>query len=346
MKIKDQNRLVFLLMVEIYAVFGYISSMKTTATRKRGKVRDYDAAWKDVIETHFEPFMQFFYPHIHKDIDFSIAPEILSQELRKIEPSSKLGKRRADILIKVSLKNGKTRCIFIHIEVQGQADSNFPLRMFIYYYRIFEKYLDQGVEIISLALLTDKDPDYLPDSYSCGGWGFSLNLKYPLVKVIDYQEDEEKKKQLETSTNPMALAVRAQLNSFKTMKGQHQKTFDIKYDLIRQFIVNGYDKNFIKSFYYFIDLIFILPRSYERQLFKKIEQLEEEHNMPGVTSWEKIAKDDGKKIGKELGKELGKQIANEKNARVLLKRGVAIDIIAESTGFSKEELKKLAETSH
>ena len=32
---------------------------------------DYDSAWKDVIEELFEPFMEFFFPEAHRDIDFS-----------------------------------------------------------------------------------------------------------------------------------------------------------------------------------------------------------------------------------------------------------------------------------
>ena len=38
---------------------------------------DQDSAWKDVIEGLFEPFTEFFFPPIHKDIDFSKGIEIL-----------------------------------------------------------------------------------------------------------------------------------------------------------------------------------------------------------------------------------------------------------------------------
>ncbi|MGD2084935.1 MAG: sugar phosphate nucleotidyltransferase [Candidatus Aminicenantes bacterium] len=66
--------------VEFYQVFGYIISMVTRKQiKKKGKKQpDYDSAWKDIIEEHFEPFLEFFFPHIHKDIDFTKSPEILS----------------------------------------------------------------------------------------------------------------------------------------------------------------------------------------------------------------------------------------------------------------------------
>ncbi|NIM12763.1 MAG: hypothetical protein GTO45_11715 [Candidatus Aminicenantes bacterium] len=56
--------------------------------------------------------------------------------------------------------------------------------------------------------------------------------------------------------------------------------------------------------------------------------------MPHVTSWEKIAKKEGKREGKL------------ETARELIKRGVDINIIAGATGFSREEIEKLAERVH
>ena len=99
--------------VEFYQVFGYSIRMVTRKQiKKKGKESpDYDSAWKDIIEEHFEPFLEFFFPHIHKDIDFAKSPEILSNELRRIVPSGKVGKRRADVLVKVFLKDDTQKCI-------------------------------------------------------------------------------------------------------------------------------------------------------------------------------------------------------------------------------------------
>ncbi|MCP4155168.1 MAG: hypothetical protein GY757_46010, partial [bacterium] len=123
---------------------------------------DYDSAWKDIIEQHFENFLEFFFPEVHKGIDFSKGYEFLSKELRKIAPDANVGKRFADELVKVHLKNGSTGCvaIFIHIEVQGSKDDNFEERVFVYYYRIYDLKIENDAEIISLAVLTDEDKNY------------------------------------------------------------------------------------------------------------------------------------------------------------------------------------------
>ena len=79
---------------------------------------EYDSAWKDVIEELFELFLEFLFPEIHRDIDFSRGCEFLSSELRKIIPDSKIGKRYADEVIKVWLMNGSKACICIYIHIK------------------------------------------------------------------------------------------------------------------------------------------------------------------------------------------------------------------------------------
>ena len=177
---------------------------KKSDLEKEKKTPDYDSAWKEMIEKHYEPFLEFFFQDIHQDIDFSKKPEILSKELRKIAPDSKVGQRFSDVLLKLHLKGGFTRlvCIFVHVEVQGKRVSNFMERIFVYFYRIFDKYREEGSEVISVAILTDEDENYRPDEYSFSRWGFDLRLKIPIVKIIDFKNKEKYRKKLENSTNP------------------------------------------------------------------------------------------------------------------------------------------------
>ena len=104
----------------------------TTDTLKKtvqDKKVDYDTAWKDVIEDLFKLFLLEFCPEIYQDIDFRKKPVSLSKELRRIIKDNKIGRRFADVLVKVHLKDGSIRCLFIHIEVQGRPDKTLPPRM-------------------------------------------------------------------------------------------------------------------------------------------------------------------------------------------------------------------------
>ncbi len=309
---------------------------------------DYDSAWKDVIEEHFEDFLEFFFPEIHSDIDFSKGYEFLNKELLRIMPESKVGKRHADELVKVHLKDGSTGCIciFIHIEVQGTKETDFEVRIYVYNYRIFDRYKEEGVKVISLVILTDEDENYRPDEYVVSQWGFELRMKIPLVKIIDYKNKKELREKLETSTNPMAMVVKVQLKNYEVKRSDSSKKFDIKRELIRECYKCGYTKKQIRTLLKFIDWILRLPENLEKQLSEEIIRLEEESKMSYVTSWERIARKEGIKEGVKEGVKEGERKGKLETARELIKRGVDINIIIEATGFPREEIEKLAVDAH
>ena len=93
---------------------------------------NYDSPWKDVLERYFPEFMAFFFPTAYQEIDWSKGYESLDQELQQVVREADSGKRFADKLMKVWRHDGEELYVVIHIEVQGQHDTKFPLRMFIY----------------------------------------------------------------------------------------------------------------------------------------------------------------------------------------------------------------------
>ena len=68
--------------------------------------------------------------------------------------------------------------------------------------------------------------------------------------------------------------------------------------------------------------------------------------MAYVASWKRIAKKEGEELGIRKGEELGIRKGKLEAAGEFLKNGVAVDIVAKSTGIPIEEIKKLAETVH
>ena len=128
-----------------------------------------DSVWKETIEAYFEEFLNFFFPKIAKDIDLQKGYEFLDKELQKIVQYSELGKRWADLLIKVFLKDGSEKWLLIHIEVQSYFEKDFAKRMFVYNYRIFDRY---NKDVVSLAILADPSPNFRPNEYKVKYWDF------------------------------------------------------------------------------------------------------------------------------------------------------------------------------
>jgi hypothetical protein len=135
---------------------------KSTTDKKRKPRSEQDSVWKEIITDYFREFMEFFYPKTAKRIDWSQKHEFLDSELQKLTRDSERKKRLADKLVKVQLVDGKEKVLLIHIEVQSYAETNFAERMFIYYYRIFEKYKQR---VMSVALITERSAENISNRY-------------------------------------------------------------------------------------------------------------------------------------------------------------------------------------
>lgn len=92
---------------------------------------DYDSPWKEALERYFPQFLEFFFPQIHAEIDWSRGWTFLDKELQQVVRDADLGRRLVDKLVKVWKLDGTETAILIHIEVQGQRESDFAERMFV-----------------------------------------------------------------------------------------------------------------------------------------------------------------------------------------------------------------------
>ncbi len=118
---------------------------------------NYDKSWKEALNFYFEDFLSFFFPAVHRAIDWTHPPESCDKELQKIIAGSETEDGVADKLYKVWLLDKNEVWILIHIEVQSDYDVNFEKRMYIYHYRAVEYYNKFAV---GLAILGDTSPTW------------------------------------------------------------------------------------------------------------------------------------------------------------------------------------------
>ncbi len=243
---------------------------------------EYDNPWKEALELYFKDFMSFFFPYIHAEIDWSKGYEFLDKELEKIVRDAETGRRYADKLVKVFLLNGGETWLLIHIEIQDDRDSEFEKRMFVYNYRISDRY---DREVVSLAVLTDTSAKWRPGKYTKGRWGCQTVFRFPVIKLTDYRK---KWKKLEQDQNPFSLVVMAHLKSKSVKKGESRKRW--KLHLMRLLFERGYDRQDILELFRFIDWLVELPEDMERQFQEELTEITEEKKMPYMTSIERLAR--------------------------------------------------------
>lgn len=266
--------------------------------KKRKNTSDFDNPWKEIIEHYFAQFMLFFFPLMHAAIDWSYPPLFLDKELQKIVRRGEMGKHVVDKLVRVRMTGGEDVWLYIHIEIQSQYEADFEHRVFVYYYRIRDRY---GAHVVSLVILSDDRPNWRPQEYTDGCWGCTLSFRFPMVKLLDYLEQWDT---LEGSTNPFATVVMAHLKAMETRKDFQQRK-DWKYTLIRGLYERGYAREDILHLSVFIDWVMELPEHLEQQLTEEIAAYEEEQQMPYVTSFERVGIKKGLQQGRVEGLQQG-----------------------------------------
>ncbi|NHZ72034.1 MAG: hypothetical protein GWP17_02990 [Aquificales bacterium] len=255
---------------------------------------DYDSPWKEIIEQFFPDFIAFFFAHIAADIDWTRGYEFLDKELQKVVRDSQTGRKRVDKLVKVWRKNGEEAWIAIHIEVQGQHDQHFPQRMFQYHTLLYNHYKRT---IVSLVILSDDLADWRPDNFGYELWGCKIQLDFPAVKLLDYQERWD---EIEQDNNPFAIVVMTHLQAQATTPVSARRQ-DAKFRLARRLYEREYTRHQILELFRFIDWLMTLSPELETGFQTAITEYEEEQTMQYVTAIERKGIERGIERGIEQG---------------------------------------------
>jgi hypothetical protein len=261
---------------------------------------DYDSPWKEVVIHFFESFMSFFFHDIHAAIDWRRPVEFLDKELQQLAVEAEVGRRLADTLVKVWLRTGVEVWVLVHIEVQGQRDPDFERRMFVYYYRIFDRYNRQ---VISLAVLADIVRSWRPAEYRSELFQSGVRLRFRTVKLLDYSS---RLAELQTDNNPFAVVVLAHLQAQATRRKMDER-YSAKFQLMRLLYERGHPAEEIRRLFRFIDWLMTLPQELAQTFRREMYAYEEERNMTYVTSIERLAIEEGRQIGLAEGLQQGLQ---------------------------------------
>ena len=255
---------------------------------------EYDSPWKEAIEHYFSAFMAFYFPEAYAEMDWSKEPIFLDQELQAVVRDAELGKRFVDKLIRVSLRNGDEKWIYIHIEVQGTKQAEFAKRMFVYNYRLFDRY-DRPVA--SMAVLADEQAHWKPDSYGFEVLGCKHRLDFPIAKLTDYHDQLDELLELD---NVFSVITATHILTQRTRKNDTER-YQAKQLLIKLLYQRNWDKQKVIDLFYVIDWMMRLPAAMEQQLWHEIETIEESKKMRYVTSVEKIGIAKGRQEGWQEG---------------------------------------------
>ena len=250
-----------------------------------------DSPWKELIEAFFPEFIRFFLPVADPEIDWERGYQFLDKELQQITADAEVGRRYADKLVQVWTIAGQEAWVLVHIEVQGAQESNFAERMYVYRYRIYDRF---AVPIASIAILADESPTWRPTMFETGLWGSRDLSEFVSIKLLDYLDRIDR---LLEEENPFAIAVAAHLRAIQT-KQDRQLRKQWKLELLKLLYERGLSRERIVGLFQFIDWLLSLPEGLELEFWQSLSAYEQERRMPYITSVERIGLQKGRVEGR------------------------------------------------
>jgi len=285
----------------------------------------FDAPWKVVLK-HLRDVLEIAFPELHKLIDYSVEPKFLDKELEALG-LEKLGSKTVDKLIEVTLKSGKQKTLFIHIEVQAQKQDEFGERMHNYYCFIRAHYPNR--DVISLAILTDNNPNWMPNSHTFELAGCKHEFTFPVFKIILCKDPE---KIYEQTGNLFALVVAATQLALKTGENPEKRS-DQRLKLLAYLYRKGIPRAVAIDFYRALWWLTRFPKkemelNFQRKMsnfalqHKPMEHLLAPFEIEAMNKGLVKGRQEGRQEGRQVGRKEGLQEGVEKGRQEALRAAV------------------------
>ena len=305
-----------------------------------------DYLWKGVLEDIFDDFLRFMHPEADLIFDFKRGITFLDKELEQLFPSEvedEFSVKIVDKLAKLYTCEGNEEWVLVHCEVQGEYNSDFPHRMFTYFYRILDKY---GKRISAYAILTEKTQKARVESYVNEYLGTKLEYHYNVYKISQQSESD-----LLQSNNPFAMVVLTVRSILKNKRLDDASLMEIKLALARRFLTMSLPKEKIRLIMNFLKSYIHFENTENNITFdREIQQITGNTKTMGLeelilTTERKRAEKRGMEQGMECGIKQGVEHGMERNKREVVLRMIqkdfADEMIADIAGVSLEYVREV-----
>lgn len=240
------------------------------STRQRLKPpKKNDELLKAIFEDNFPDFLRFMYAEAEDIFDLDRGLTFMDKELLEIIPDRerKKGKRVADLLVKVFLKDGREKWILVHTEIEGGSDDGFSHRIFEYHYRILDRY---RVPVETIVVFTGSRNQRRSDEYRYKVFRTSFEFRYLSYQIFDHKESE-----LLAMDNIFAYIVLACQKALDENKLPEEELAEERSTIARALIeTNRYSKDRIMSFLVFLkSFLFIRDKQINSNFDKYIYQV-------------------------------------------------------------------------
>ena len=264
---------------------------------------DHDRLFKELLSTFFIEFLELFVPEVAKTIDPD-SVEFLPQEYFA---DLTTGENKAiDLLAQVHLA-GRSVGFLIHVEAQSSSAADFSRRMFFYFARLQQKYLQRIYPVVVFSF--DEPQREEPHQYT---------VEFDDLKVLEFNFRSIQLNRLNwrdylDQSNPVAAALMAKMRIARADRPK------VKAECLRLLVTLRLDRARTRLISQFVDTYLRLNQA-EQQVFQAeldtMEPTSQVEIMQITTSW----MEQGIEQGIEQGLEQGRQATRSLILRLLVRR--------------------------
>jgi predicted transposase/invertase (TIGR01784 family) len=254
---------------------------------------DHDRLFKELLSTFFIEFLELFLPEVASEIEpdsVTFLPQEYFADLTTGET------KIIDLLAQVRLA-GQEVGFLIHLEAQAASKPDFSRRMFFYFARLHQKYLQRIYPIVIFSF--DEPYREEPNQYSVE----FENLKVMEFNFFPIQLNRLNWRDFLNRSNPVAAAL---MSKMKIDPGDRPR---VKVECLRLLATLRLNPAKSKLISGFVDTYLKLNVQEERAfqtVVGTLEKSEQEGIMQIVTSWMEQGIAQGEQQGEERGRTLGK----------------------------------------
>jgi predicted transposase/invertase (TIGR01784 family) len=313
---------------------------RNAQNEKDGKEKgrfDYDGFWKDLLDKFCYSLFKRALPKLYEDADLSVKPAFLDKEFTDILNTGDHAIRTAphfvDSVLSVPLKNSEREPVIIHVEAQqGHGGGDMAERMNFYRCPI---YFHFRREPVALAIIAGRRPKGEARYYSHDHYGTKILYEYNNL-VLSELDDAE----LAASDNPIDIVLLAAKFAQRSRKEQQKSKFLRK--AVELLDERGWSLDDKHDLLLFTERIVNLR---DEELIMRYREDMEHRNREGKSMYIPLMlrdrADEIKRNGFEEGIEKGVEKAKLEDARNMLAKGIAPELVVEITGLPEERIQGL-----
>jgi hypothetical protein len=233
---------------------------------------DHDRLFKELISTFFIEFLELFLPEVASTIDrnsIRFLPQEYFADLTTGED------KIIDLLVEVN-QAGQDVGFLVHIEAQSYTETDFTRRMFFYFARLYQKYLQRVYPIVVFSFDEPKREE-----------AHTHKVEFPDLKVLEFNFASIQLNRLNwrdflQQSNPIAAALMSK------MQIKPEERPRVKAECLRMLATLRLDPARMRLISGFVDTYLSLNNQEEQRFQEEIGKLDEPEQkgvMEFVTSW-------------------------------------------------------------